>query len=101
MPRTHNFIPVLAAVAFALLSSAARGQPGITIPPCNCGYSERCITGYLGKTTCSCYLSGTTIQTGSVIPKFYITHVIYSPPGHVSTFNLTEGETTGATTTTK
>ena len=101
MLKTQRCYQLLVAIGLALASSAARGQPGTTIPPCACGYTERCITGYLGKPKCTCYLTGPTIQKGNALPKFYITHVIYSPPGHLSVFSLTEGETLGATTTTK
>jgi hypothetical protein len=40
-----------------------------------------------------------TVSTGAMYPNFYVTHVVYAPPGRSSSVSYTAGNTYGSTTT--
>lgn len=66
------------------------------------GTSCKDTEGYAG--TCNGTVSElcqSTVSTGTVYPNFYVTHVVYAPPGVSSSVSYEAGNAYGSTTTTE
>jgi hypothetical protein len=67
-------------------------NPSGRCPSC---YTKHCELNDRGKPMCEC---DSIDEHGTVTPRFYVTHVIYNPPGKASTITYGEGSTSGTTT---
>jgi hypothetical protein len=81
-----------------VVGSCLVALPGEAIT-CAAGFQESCrVVIVAGKPRQICTCVGIP-QNGVVIPRFYITHVIYAIPGKKSTITYSAGSTSGSTTT--
>jgi hypothetical protein len=78
-------------VGSAQAASFGIGQTG-KCPSC---YTKKCRQIAPKKVVCECDSNN---ERGTVTPKFYVTHVVYPPPGKSSTITYGEGSTSGTTT---
>jgi hypothetical protein len=102
----HRSLSIGLAVAtpFALALSLAAPTPASAVTNCPPGYhlecDPNCEGNHCGKPICTCEVDPPTPVTGTVSPSFYVTHVVYAPPGRGSSVNYTAGNTFGSTTST-
>src|SRR5262245_36198944 len=99
MPRGDHVMKktILCLPAALLAGLLALPAEAITCKP---GFKESCHRVVVaGKPHLICTCVGIP-KSGVLIPSFYVTHVVYAPPGNASTVTYTGGNTFGSSTST-
>src|SRR5262245_59352806 len=81
----------------ALCGLVALPAAAITCRPAFPEPCHRLIAAGKPKLICTCV---GIPKSGVLIPSFYVTHVVYAPPGNLSTVTYTGGNTFGSATST-